>query len=250
MNTQTRERLLEYGLITQEQFDLWSEKFQHYVPFRSDEGSTSWVEMNTAGYSVAGPEARIRRGTTRKPNPLLFSVQQAGRAIVRGEKNQIGVRAYRFFEKANMLAEVEDLEPGQNPDLSNLPSFRLKLNGEEKVVTLKDKYLAKALKNFGLGKSGDPGFLERLIERAGKLTRLMANANTQYNPDFIIINPLRDQIEAQLKVGEVARARLRASVVLVCWQIPGVRSRFCAAASMSKTRAWASTTGASVRPAD
>ena len=204
MNTQTRRRLLEYGLISQEQHDLWEEKFKHYVPFRTDEGNSSWAEMNTAGYSVSGPEARIRRGTTRKPNPLLFSVQQASRAIVRGEKNQVGVRAYNFFQKANMLVDVQDLEPGQEmPDLSGSPRFSLKIDGEQKVITLKDEYLAKALKKFGPNKTGDPTFVDQFIERAAKLTRFMADANTQYNPEFVWVNSIRDQIDAQLKVGEL-----------------------------------------------
>lgn len=204
MNKAARKQLLDSGLISQEQHDLWEEKFKHYVPFKSEEAGSSWVETGTVGYSVRGPEAKIRRGTTRKPNPLLFSFQQASRAIVRGEKNQVGVRAYNFFQKANMLADVEEVEPGQSmPDLSGTAKFGLKINGEQKIVTLKDEYLARALKNMGPGRKGDPTMFDKFIERAGKITRFMANANTQYNPDFLLVNPIRDQIEAQLKVGEL-----------------------------------------------
>ena len=204
MNKAARKQLLDSGLISQEQHDLWEEKFKHYVPFKSEEAGSSWVETGTVGYSVRGPEAKIRRGTTRKPNPLLFSFQQASRAIVRGEKNQVGVRAYNFFQKANMLADVEEVEPGQSmPDLRGTPKFGLKINGEQKIVTLKDEYLARALKNMGPGRKGDPTMFDKFVERAGKITRFMANANTQYNPDFLLVNPIRDQIEAQLKVGEL-----------------------------------------------
>ena len=204
MNKAARKQLLDSGLISQEQHDLWEEKFKHYVPFKSEEAGSSWVETGTVGYSVRGPEAKVRRGTTRKPNPLLFSFQQASRAIVRGEKNQVGVRAYKFFQKANMLADVEEVEPGQSmPDLRGTPKFGLKINGEQKIVTLKDEYLARALKNMGPGRKGDPTMFDKFVERAGKITRFMANANTQYNPDFLLVNPIRDQIEAQLKVGEL-----------------------------------------------
>jgi hypothetical protein len=204
MNKAARKQLLDSGLISQEQHDLWEEKFKHYVPFKSEEAGSSWVETGTVGYSVRGPEAKIRRGTTRKPNPLLFSFQQASRAIVRGEKNQVGVRAYNFFQKANMLEDVEEVEPGQSmPDLRDTAKFGLKINGEQKIVTLKDEYLARALKNMGPGRKGDPTMFDKFIERAGKITRFMANANTQYNPDFLLVNPIRDQIEAQLKVGEL-----------------------------------------------
>ena len=204
MNAATRKQLLDSGLISQEQHDQWTDQFKHYVPFKTEEAESSWTETGTSGYSVRGPEAMIRRGTTRKPNPLLFSFQQASRAIVRGEKNQVGVRAYKFFQKANMLADVQELEPGQEmPDLRGSPRFGLKIDGEQKVVTLKDEYLARALKNMGPQRNGDPGLLDKFIERAAKVTRFMANANTQYNPDFLLVNPIRDQIEAQLKVGEL-----------------------------------------------
>lgn len=204
MNAATRKQLLDSGLISQEQHDQWTDQFKHYVPFKTEEAESSWTETGTSGYSVRGPEAMIRRGTTRKPNPLLFSFQQASRAIVRGEKNQVGVRAYNFFQKANMLADVQELEPGQEmPDLRGSPRFGLKIDGEQKVVTLKDEYLARALKNMGPQRNGDPGLLDKFIERAAKVTRFMANANTQYNPDFLLVNPIRDQIEAQLKVGEL-----------------------------------------------
>jgi len=204
MNAATRKQLLDSGLISQEQHDKWTEQFKHYVPFKTEEAESSWTETGTSGYSVRGPEAMIRRGTTRKPNPLLFSFQQASRAIVRGEKNQVGVRAYKFFQKANVLAKVQQLEPGQEmPDLRGSPRFGLKIDGEQVVVTLKDEYLARALKNMGPQRNGDPGLLDKFIERAAKVTRFMANANTQYNPDFLLVNPIRDQIEAQLKVGEL-----------------------------------------------
>jgi len=212
MNKATRKQLLDSSLISQEQHDLWEEKFEHYVPFRSDPDGSSWVEMNagTSGYSVRGPEARVRRGTTRKPQPFLFSVRQAGRAIARGEKNQVGVRAYNFFQKANMIESVEDVEPDQSaPDLSGTAKFYLKINGEQKVVTLKDEYLARALKNMGPGRKGDPGALDKLVRLASWITRKRANFNTQLNPDFLFANPIRDQIEAQLKVGELRERGFR-----------------------------------------
>jgi len=95
------------------------------------------------------------------------------------------------------------------PDLRGTAKFYLKINGEQKVVTLKDEYLARSLKNMGPGRRGDPGALDKLISLSAWITRKRANFNTQLNPDFVLTNPIRDQLEAQFKVGELRERGFR-----------------------------------------
>lgn len=198
MNASTRVRLLEGGLIAQEQYDMWERVFDHYVPFRTHDTNVTWAE--TRGYQDAKPVTQYRQGRQTKPNPLIFSFQQARSGINRAEKNRIGQKFVELLEKGNQIAANEAIDQGMPaPDFNSKDfrySFSYKAKGEQRVVHLKDADLARVFKNL------DAAELGKFMSGVNSLTRGLSNLNTQYNFAFIPKNFARDILTTTIQAGE------------------------------------------------
>lgn len=199
MNAETRRRLLAGGLISQDQFDTWERIYEHYVPFRTNEINRHWSE--SSGYQDAKPVTQYRQGRMSKPNPLVFSFQQARSAINRSEKNKIGQRFVELLERGNQIAEKNRaLEGEAEPDWkseANAYSFSYKEDGNQMVVRIRDKELARVVKNM------DAAELGQFMSTVNRATRVLSNLNTQYNPAFLVPNAIRDSITVGVIAGEL-----------------------------------------------
>lgn len=199
MNAETRRRLLAGGLISQDQFDTWERIYDHYVPFRTNEINRHWSE--SSGYQDAKPVTQYRQGRMSKPNPLVFSFQQARSAINRSEKNKIGQRFVELLERGNQIAEKNRaLEGEAEPDWkseANAYSFSYKEDGNQMVVRIRDKDLARVVKNM------DAAELGQFMSTVNRATRVLSNLNTQYNPAFLVPNAIRDSITVGIIAGEL-----------------------------------------------
>ena len=199
MNAETRRKLLAGGLISQDQFDTWEKVFEHYVPFRDNDSMRGWSE--SSGYQDAKPVTHYRQGRVSRPSPLIFSFQQARSAINRSEKNKIGQRFVELLEKGNQVASMQRAdesapEPNWGSD-QNAQSFSFKKNGDQMVVRIRDKDLARVFKNMDAAELGD------FMQKVNSATRWMSNMNTQWNPAFLIPNAIRDGLTAGIIAGEL-----------------------------------------------
>ena len=207
MNAQTRDWMVESGLISRKQYDQWTNQFDHYVPMRAIEQETSWNQgRGGAGFDVRGAETQMRRGRKTRPDALTFSLQQHRLTINRSEKNRIGKSFLKLMTDFNGVVSVNDVTAEEmiartdsrgrrNPAFSNL--FYLKIDGKQKEVAIRDADLARAIKNL------DPIHLPKFMEVIRKVTRGRADLLTTWNYGFFFPNFVKDFIQTQMISGEL-----------------------------------------------
>ena len=195
LNRETRDRLLDDGLITEDQHSQWSTQFQHYVPLRSADPLGLPFPSRGSGFQIRGPESKRRKGRkTEADNPIIFSIQQALRGIERGEKNRVGQEFLDFARKNQSLMELdlrEDLEEGEDgkPRLDDT-EFHLKVDGRDVAINVKDQELANALRRVEVARI--PSFLRLYAKGIGVWRGLV----TSFSPEFIVTNAFRDVQQA------------------------------------------------------
>ena len=220
MNEAARADLVDGGLLSEKTANEWAEQYRYYVPLRTDIEGEGPVKLGQ-GYEVSGPEAHQARGRgSLAHNPLVFSIAQARAAVVRGEKNEVGVR---FLELARRLKKNPDIQVREAPEedvpdetgeiLPTEPTpghseFSVKENGKQVYVRVRDHVLLRALRNQG-NEAG--GILVRIL---GKVNRALAMVNTSLNPEFVLSNFARDLQTAGIHLAgeqssEMAKAVIR-----------------------------------------
>jgi len=218
MNDLTRERQRAAGLISSATADAWEEEYDHYVPLRSA------VEPGREGlgqrFDTRHSESRAAWGRrTLAHSPLTFSLVQARRSILRGEKNRVGqhllrlVRANRDILKDEFQTRVEQEELDQ--DGEQLPvdlkpansEFVVKDRGKAVFVTVRDPLILRALQG-----SGDqyPGPLVRIF---AWVNRMLSRLNTSLDPGFMFSNFTRDLQTAGINLAGEEGMGLAASVM-------------------------------------
>ena len=204
-----RRARLASGLISQDQYLAWRGQFQFYVPLRGKpDGMEEEGGANTgAGFDVRGREVRMTLGRFSVPdNPLHNSVLQAQEGIVRSEKNRVD-RALLKLVQNNPNPEVwvvnerrykRELGPDgkvrtvQDHSLRYEPNvIGVKVGGKVTYITLKDVGLAEAFRNLP-----NDAARHAFTRAIGKLTRAYGQLQTNVNPDFFVVNILRDIQEA------------------------------------------------------
>ena len=171
------------------------------------------------GFNIRGKEDQAAMGRQDLAAHLFaHAVLQNQEAVIRAEKNKMNQAFYRFVEKNSaMVKNYAEILPtprtrwGYNRSTQSVtrmndsthfndPSvLKLKIDGQQKFIKLKDDRLAQALttKN-GLGDTG----ANILIEGLQKLNRVLAAVNTSYNPEFLISNGLMDFTNALTNLNE------------------------------------------------
>lgn len=222
----TNRRLLNYGLITQDQYDNWTTMYNSYVPLRGfQEGSEheqSYMNVG-GGYDTRAKESKeaFGRGSVAS-GPLSHVLLQAEMSIVRGEKNRVGNTFLRFVQQ-NPDADRWEInrvvyKPRRDPvtgmisympdnfaDYNDPKVFITKVGGIRYRIRLKGpdaEALARALNTMGTAN------LPGLIRMVAMVTRTMARMSTSWNPDFVATNFIRDLGEAYLNMQENDRREL------------------------------------------
>lgn len=226
----TRQTLADYGLESRDTLDGWAKMFEHYVPlYREDMDEGQGVGQ---GFSVRGPAAKHRTGSSRRVADILANIaQQRDRAIVRGEKNRVAVALYglaytnpnpdvwevdrapqkQTLDRNGMIVDAVDPLYKSRP---NVVVARIKGSGGEvhdRAVVFNDRNeravrLAEALKNL------DAPHLEGVIGISAKITRYIAAMSTQYNPVFVAVNFARDFQSVALNLSSTPLAGRQAEV--------------------------------------
>lgn len=193
----TLDVLYDGELITKEDYDYYksSKMFKNYVPLKGLPGDETYFASGK-GFSVTGKDIKRAKGRgSRANNPFVQVLADYEQAIVRSEKNKVGIAFYNLVEnnpsemweakglkhlpRFDKNGEVQYLDPMQlRPN-----EIEVKVEGKRKIVTINDADLVRQMKNMG---SSQP--LKGLIT----FNNFFRAINTTLNPEFIITNFSRD----------------------------------------------------------
>lgn len=222
MTKATRERMVEYGLLSRKQAKALEEAEPFYVPLKggSIDGdmSTAGEEVFSApgsgrGFSVTRKEYLAAKGRYSLPfSPLATAMNDAQDAIIRGERNRVGQSFLNDIAK-KYDSDAWMVFTDENPDMTtqyvrkynqnrtvpvNMAAnskeyFIVKENGKPYYIKINDPILLRALTN---GSTKDFSSINKFLGNTiGVATRALSQLHTTLNPEFFIPNVVRD-IEA------------------------------------------------------
>lgn len=215
MLAEARRRRLQGGDLSQDEFDVWENRYQFYVPLRGFQERRGLDDMRTPtgtqGFSAPGaasPRALGRRSES--DSPFAYAVSEALNAIDKVERNRVAqallrlVRAYPhpdlWEEKRGELVPWFNEATGQveqrwSPvNLFGDEVVTAKIGGKPFPIVIHHPRLAEAFHTIGTDDLG------RFMRVWRDFTRLYTGLRTRWNPEFIVVNFLRDQIDANLAV--------------------------------------------------
>ena len=229
LNESVNERL-KMGLINEKTAEAWKQ-YKFYVPLRGTaeidpDGNNSGMRQGK-GMDIRGAESKRAKGRKSYADNILghaFSI--ADEAIIRGEKNRVDQALYRlvktypskdlwevaspkmmpFLNQATGLIEWRATPMPKNAKLNDF-TVGVKVDGVQKLVTLKDKRLAAPMKNLELDKV--TGAIKMLM----LLNRFLSQVNTTMNPEFVISNAFRDLETATINLSQYDIDGLRKATV-------------------------------------
>ena len=149
INANTRRLLVESGLETAETVKAWEAAYRHYVPLHREDAEQGGLGAGQ-GFSVRGPAAKRRTGSTRAVVDILANVAlQRERTIVRAEKNRVAQALYALALKS------------PNPD------FWLPINPDEAkaMKPAERQKIADELVSLGLEPADAQSFAREPVER-------------------------------------------------------------------------------------
>lgn len=222
MTKATRNRMVEYGLLSKKQADALEREEPFYVPLK---GNSVDGDLTTAGdetfsapgsgrgFSVTRKEYLAAKGRMSLPfSPLATAMNDAQDTIVRGERNRVGQsflndiakkydsNAWQVFtdEKPDMTVQYVQKDNKVRAVPVNMAAnakqyFVVKENGKPYYIKINDPILMRALTN---GSTEDFSAVNKFLGNTiGKVTRAISQLHTTLNPEFVVPNIMRD-IEA------------------------------------------------------
>lgn len=201
----TRDVLLRNGLISQDEFDAWSQGYQSYVPLRGQIGDDGSRQGTGSGFDIRGKESfRAMGRRSQAAHVVEHILQDRARALIRSGKNEVLRRFARFvldnpdtnlwqvnavkhrrsMVKTPMGEQVVEWDE-LNTDRDD--TVALKDGGQVIYITVKDQVLLKQLKNLH-----DEARLPVVVESLHWANRLLSRMYTSLSPVFTILNGARD----------------------------------------------------------
>lgn len=205
------------------------EQYDFYAPLRgfADESSIDGdvdqqiMARTGQGFKIRGREDRRALGRTSKASDIIaHAMLQNSEAVVRAEKNKVGLSFLELIEANPEIASqygVEVLEKGKKPLKKFVNSkgvvqsmvdpmyknrddvFVVKREGIEIPIKLDNRLLQKALIT---NRSADPAANGKFVRALGRLNRFIAAMNTVYNPEFALVNFPRDIQQALINISQ------------------------------------------------
>lgn len=214
-----RSTLVKGGLISKETANEWRVRYQHYAPLRGFEGEDDPEGRirGGRGFDVRGPEAMQAFGRlSTADSPLAYAVMQAEAAIVRSEKNRV-LQTFLRYVRTHGTPDLAHTTKGEfrkhiDPRTglvyeSFLPAafmghkpdnwFGVKVAGKTTWLVVENELIARALRGTGTDYSN--WFVRAMMG----LSRFFAAMRTQWNPEFVVSNFMRDLDTALINVGSV-----------------------------------------------
>ncbi len=193
--------LVKNGVISQEQSDRMADMYPHYVPIGrvNNKGNAINVPLDTGRTGVNSPIKRATGGST-DILPLFDTIAQRTLQTYRASaRNNFGLELKNTLNtvidtKQESVDNIVDtmgqtideqglLQEGKN---GNNPTFTVFENGERVTYEItKDMY--DALKTVG-----DSSILGKTFLPMNKVSNFRRGVLTEYNPIFMITNPIKD----------------------------------------------------------
>lgn len=221
--------LVEAGLLSQDMADQWRIKYPNYVPLRGHEMDGRHAEPEDdyeparprfgRGMDVRGAESRRAFGrNSEADSPLAYLFMQAEQAIVRAEKNRVlkvikalieahpdsslwavvRVVEHKSIDPITGLLKITKVRP---PGFDDRAEFfhALKIGGKTTWIEFRGP-MGHALSHaiHQSGKEFGP-----VLNAVSKVTRFWATLQTARNPEFALVNPIRDFQAALLNIGDL-----------------------------------------------
>lgn len=214
--------LYHAGLITRKEYKNLDSLYQMYVPLQrhmDEEDSFSGITTGK-GIDVRGKEYKRAVGSHREViSPVSSVFQNSVNAMRRAANAEIGRAIIKLVQQNPQLSKLftitkRPVAPVVKQAGSTIfrPRYHFahdeigtKINGVQYVIKIKDPLLAKAAKNHNI--SSLPMLIKGL-KTIGLPIRIMQRLVTQYRPDFLVRNFMRDLGEALINLG-VERAYLK-----------------------------------------
>lgn len=206
MNQETLKVLHEGQVIDNKTFRTLTETYKDHIPLqRVLEGDDiGKVLTGEAGFSVKGTGLKkvTKGGSEREVKDILSSVvYNLEDAIVRTEKNRVGLATLRFARNNKQLGLFKEVKPkaegtffsGEmmltDPGSSNLV-LTVRERGKPVFLETTDPEIAQAMRGVGIEHLG------QFMNVVGTFTRTLASLATRFNPEFFMANIVRDSQEA------------------------------------------------------
>lgn len=245
---QTRQTLVDSGLITREQFNALEAMYQDYVPLRGKDGVEVGYQPTGGGVDVRGQPIKLATGRgagNLAKNILAETIADAQRAIIQAEKARVGRTALRLvLENPNdAVWEVEPVETENRVseasgtvyeavrNISSDPgTVVVPFEGKRYRIKFRDPRMAAAMKNLGADE------FAAVSKYLGWYNRMMSGLLTRYNPAFTAVNLLRD---ATLGVtGVAAEHGTKTAAQVAGAYVPALNAMWKQARDKSGTGRW------------
>jgi transcriptional regulator with XRE-family HTH domain len=204
----TRNRMLEFGLETQETIDAFNNTYKYYVPLRGFAEGDNSGNIIDGGRSleVRGREKRALGRESKAESPFLQTVIQNQSTIIRGRKNEVAFRLYQLAEKNPNPDIWTTINPSVNKEykkqitpkgiklvaksisdyILDPSNFAVRVGGEYRFIQFQDPSIAEALRGANVVKAD---FIAKYL---GGFNRFLSSYITTYDPEFVLRNFSRD----------------------------------------------------------
>jgi len=230
MLQKNRDRMAESGLLDEGTVDSWNENYDYYVPLKGfaatqdEDGRFIAARGISKGFNVSGKEAMAALGReSQSDNPLLFSLFDVENKMVRARRNEVGQRfltmaeavsaagskQFTVFRDGDMPTErftdpasgevglramtAESIRSKMRDDTGDKQYMGVKVDGKEVFIEIKHAGLNRAMHNVGADSFDNlAGLLDKGVGFLQKFQNFRRNMLINYNPSWMVINPLRD----------------------------------------------------------
>lgn len=203
LTRETRDRLVEFGLLSQEERDAWESIFgQTYTPLKTSIEPAEAVIRDPDPYQVKGPESERAEGRADEAsNPLVQVLTDAAEVVYRAEVN----RVYLQF------LDLVDSKPApwlwERSDRGGKGVLTMKVDGEPVHVRIHDPLALRAMQALR------PDHVGGLLRFVSTVSRTYSALHTSRNPEFVLSNLARDLQTAALNLSSEERVAFGARVV-------------------------------------
>lgn len=189
----TRDKMVELGLETQETIDAFEEMFSDYVPLQGQAKDEDSIEFSPypsggAGFSVSGATTKKAKGRKTESADIVAQVISQNAAVsIKGRTNESMNALYNLVESNpnEDVWTILDKDKDGYKDLDpNIVSVRV--NGVQKAIRFKDGSYAQSLRSMNLPQKN------LFVKYMGTLNSWLRAAFTSRNPEFILSNFSRD----------------------------------------------------------
>jgi hypothetical protein len=221
----TRKMMLDFGLITEEQFNAFSEYYDNYVPLQDFEINQSskdrkwhqklfgvkneapietYTDIIGQSFSVDGKLVRRSGGRSTKAGNIIASImKQRVNTVLWARKNEVLEKLYNLKEEQpdqgvfELYKEDEiptSLKIDKNGKQVKTPDnvmgdnsyVGIKVKGEQFYMKFENKELGRILNSANIEKT------DLITNSLGKLNRYLSTTLTTLDPEFVISNFARD----------------------------------------------------------